>query len=158
MVIWLPGLGDLQPDHQPEVSAAVCVRRRRAVMLSIRVPPGAGLEPAQVEVCADASPIARMFTTHAGAHAALAALLRGPAWLQVVAVEVSCHVLGMLWALIPASAAEARPEEIGDEELVYALPLAEIELSADRRTHPYDLAAELHTLIADLLPRRGTAA
>jgi hypothetical protein len=148
----MPGLGASR--HPTAPLRIVSVRRRSPVALSVHVPPAPDeTEAFAVEVCAGGRPIATL-AVDVEAAAALACLLRQPAWLLIVAVEIPTGVVGRLWALVPAPAdGRAKPQaqpELADDDLVYAFPLADLAVIPAARAHPDDVVAEVRHLLGTL--------
>lgn len=153
-MIWMPTFGS--PSPQPAASVrVVTARRRSAVALSLRAPEPAepAVERMSIEICVESRPVAR-YAVDAETASALACLLDGPVWLLMVAADVPGCLFGRLWALVPV-AVEA-PLVLGDEDGVYALPLAEVRIADAERVHPGNLIAEVSHLLHHLPP--GSAA
>lgn len=129
---------------QPERNGIVSVRRRSPVALTVRERRAAA-QPV-LEVWVGAHRVATILTTAARA-APLGVLLTGPAWLLVVAADVHADLLGRVWALVPAEGAAA---ELGDHDLVYAVPLGSVHCPGPARRHPGDLLAEARRLLSEL--------
>lgn len=145
----MPTSGSPSPRAAASVRV-VTARRRSAVALSLRAELA---EPAvarmSIEICVESRTIAR-YAVDAETASALACLLDGPVWLLMVAADVPGCLFGRLWALVPA-AVEA-PLVLGDEDGVYALPLAEVSIADAERVHPGNLIAEVSHLLHHLPP------
>jgi hypothetical protein len=102
----------------------VVIRRRAPVALhtATGADPGSG-----VQVYADGQLIARI-DAQPELVPAVAGLLRGPAWLFLVAARLPVEIVARLWVLIPVQPrGDGAPEaELRDEDEVYAYPIAEL--------------------------------
>ena len=120
----------------------VAIRRRDPVQLTLRE----DVDRAAVQVAAGT----RVFGTvpaPPGSAPAVGALLAGPAWLLIVAADVRSMVVGRVWALVPADPGPAGTGVLGDEDLVYAIVLADVH---EARSHAPDLLADVRRLLSEL--------
>lgn len=130
------------PQRPPSSAPRIVVIRRRA---PVSLHTATDADPASgVQVYADGRLIARIDADPALVPA-VAGLLRGPAWLFLVAARLPVEIVGRLWVLIPVQppACGAAVAELREEEEVYAYPIGELaaEATAD------DLAAEAGRLL-----------
>jgi hypothetical protein len=125
----------------------VAVRRRNPVQLTLRE----DADHAAVQVAAGARVIGTV-PAPPGSGPAVRALLGGPAWLLIVAADVRSVVVGRVWALVPADSGPAETGVLGDEDLVYAVALADVH---EARSHAPDLLADVRRLLSELI---GTGA
>lgn len=145
------------PSPQPAASVRVVTARRRspvALYLRAAEPAEATAARMSIEICVESRTVAR-YAVDAETAVALACLLDGPVWLLMAAADVPGCVFGRLWALVPA-AVEA-PVVLGDEDGVYALPLAEVRIADAERVHPGNLIAEVSHLLHHLPPGSSAA-
>lgn len=143
---------------QPRTSSTpriVVIRRRAPVTLHTATGPDAA---AGVEVFADGQLIARIAADPEMAPA-MAGLLRGPAWLFLVAARLPVQIVGRLWVMVPAQPPTADAPELHDEDPVYAYPIAELARPAVGADAGDDLTAQAGRLLelATLLPAASNA-
>jgi len=121
------------------------IRRRAPVNLNTATGPDPG---AGVQVYADGRLIARI-EADPELVPAVAGLLRGPAWLFLVAARLPVEIVARLWVLVPARppAFEPGTPELRDEDEVYAYPIAELARAAEGPAAGDDLAAEAGRLL-----------
>jgi hypothetical protein len=122
----------------------VAIRRRAPVNLHTAAGPDS---QTGVHVYADGRLIASI-ETEAELVPAVAGLLRGPAWLFLVAARLPVQIIGRLWVLVPAEAWDfgSAPRDLRDDDAVYAYPIADVERAAENSAGD-DLAAEAGRLL-----------
>jgi hypothetical protein len=123
----------------------VAVRRRNPLTLAVR-DGGDGT----VQVSAGTRVIGSV-PVAPGRAAAVRALLARPVWLLAVAAEVQGDVVGRVWALVAADPAPHEAGELRDEDMVFALPLADVSGPRSLRANPGDLVAEVRQILARLV-------
>jgi len=132
------------PQRRPSSPPRIVVIRRRA---PVNLHTATGADPASgLHVYADGRMIARI-DTDPELVPAIAGLLRGPAWLFLVAARLPVEIVGRLWVLIPVQPPILGTDlpELRDEEEVYAYPIAELARPAEATAE--DLAAEAGRLL-----------
>lgn len=122
----------------------VAVRRRNPITLALRDRGDGAMQVSSGARVIGNVPVAP------GRAAAVRALLDRPVWLLAVAAEVHGDVVGRVWALVAADAAPAEAGELRDEDMVFALPLADVHEPRSRRADPGDLVAEVRQILARL--------
>lgn len=122
----------------------VVIRRRAPVNLHTAAGPDS---QTGVHVYADGRLIA-CIETEADLVPAVAGLLRGPAWLFLVAARLPVQIIGRLWVLVPAETGDlgSAPRDLRDDDPVYAYPIAHVVRSAEDPAGD-DLAAEAGRLL-----------
>lgn len=133
------------PHRRPSSNPRIVVIRRRT---PVNLHTAAGPDPASgVQVFADGRLIARI-EPDPELVPAVAGLLRGPAWLFLVAARLPVEIVGRLWVLVPVQAPSFSTgvPELRDDDEVYAYPIADVATPAEA-TVGDDLAAEATRLL-----------
>lgn len=134
------------PQRRPSSNPRIVVIRRRA---PVNLHTATGPDPASgVLVYADGMLIARIDAAPELVPA-VAGLLRGPAWLILVAARLPVEIVGRLWVMVPVQPPSfgAGLPELRDDDEVYAYPIAELARPAEAPGASDDLAAEAGRLL-----------
>jgi hypothetical protein len=134
------------PQRTPPSPPRIVVIRRRA---PVNLQTAAGLGPQSgVHVYADGRPIAHV-EAEPDLVPAVAGLLRGPAWLFLVAARLPMQIIARLWVLVPVQppALGSGSRDLHDDDQVYAYPIADLVKPAEASEAADDLTAEAGRLL-----------